>query len=397
MNTDGRYSQPEWFIELPDRLLKWCVQVMDPEHFGLFRNTVDSDLPWEMQTAWHMLLTLDRLGMVDRVPGYSEEACAATVAYMQSLQDPETGVFENPHIDSRHPDRDNEDTFRVYRIHNAGRAAGILRILGGRPQYPVPALPKDERGVDGAFVMKYVRDLPWNNPWAACSHTCRLIVSLFREVEDGNESVIPLLREALEFVIAKQNPKTGLWGKLPETPEFQQISGTLKILPSLISCLGLTPPYMDRIADSCIRLHREGRVYDECTSACIPRNIDEVAGFCLETGDDRADEIRETLADIAAFHYRNWQTPDGGFCDERSGRSRILGACAVEIAGPSDERRGDVGGFNCMVHGTGVVAGALGWDTSMIPSPTAGWRDRVARLRHRVILHDRGRIEIATR
>ena len=119
---------------------------MARDHVGLFRDSVASDIAWEMQTSLHMLLTLDRLRVLQSVAGYCRAACDATVRYMQGLQDPATGLFHDPNVEHRLSYRDDRGRLAVWLIPNSGRAEGILGILGGEALYPVPTLPLTEQG-----------------------------------------------------------------------------------------------------------------------------------------------------------------------------------------------------------------------------------------------------------
>lgn len=386
------YPQPEWFADMPRQFAEWSRLVAHRDYTGLFRPCADADIAWEIQTCWHMMLTFDRLGMLRSMPRFSDAEAAKTADYLCSLQDPATGVFADPNIEPRLAWRNDPDRMRVYRISNAARVVGMLRFLGREPQYPVPALPAGEQGIDRDFIMGYVKGLDWRHPWAACSHAGAFVRTLHEAVEGGDAAARPVLEEVLAFVLSQQDPATGMWGLGADLPAFEKLSGTLKILIPLRDHVGLVPPHMDRIADSCILWHDSKRLYTESLNHCIPRNLSEVALVCLEQSDYRAEDLRRILAEAVEYQHREWQTPDGGFSMERGGGEAVH-TMGVVVAPAVNVPRGIVSGFNAMIHHAGTAAAGLGWDQTIIPRPDAAWRERVARNRFAVRI-DRARVRL---
>ncbi|MDP6124484.1 MAG: hypothetical protein QGH20_01865 [Candidatus Latescibacteria bacterium] len=97
--------------------------------------------------------------------------------------------------------------------------------------------------------------------------------------------------------------------------------------------MDFAPPYMDRLADSCISHHADGGFYDGSEDMCIPRNVAEMAIACMETSDYKREGLLDTLVSIVGT-IGSHRMDDGAFASDLSWRQAI-GWCGASICGPA--------------------------------------------------------------
>jgi hypothetical protein len=383
---------PDWYLGLPDRVSRWVTTLMDAEHFGLFKFCRDAETPFDLQSSAKALCILQRLRVpLEALPGHSRDAAAATVEYVQTLQDPQTGYFMDPYLEDRLP-----ETTRPGQLHRASaKWAGIvLEAFGARPLRPFYLTGAGAPDVQD--TLRRVREQPWDErPWSAGSQAASLARELFLLADGGRDEFLEPAREALQVVLSKQNPRTGMWGS-EATPLHQQISGTLKVAGCFQWSLGLKIPHLDRLADSCIDHHRSGGFYADTGSHCIPRNVAEMCVLCLTHGDYRAGELRGTLAGIAEQYHDTFGQPDGAYA-KSAGGTGPGGFNSILVCGPATAPRSDIAGTNGGTWCLGLIAEALGWPMERMASPIAGWRERVAALRLEARVEANGEVVIGPR
>ena len=387
--------RPEWLASVREDAIGWILSVMDPERCGLFRVSADSEIPHDLQASAKALHMLQRLDAVDRIPG-DAVARQATIEYVQGLQDPETGYFDDPSLGSRLVGADDPELALRFRRGNSKWGKITLEALGASALYPVYQTTADDSGRPApAEAVRYIREGDWSRPWSIGSHAGGIVRELFMLVEDGQEAYRPYAEEAAAFVLSQQNPDTGMWGD-SSLPLFQQISGALKVIGRFQFYLGFRVPHLDRLADSCIRHHADHSFYAGDPGHCIPRNVAEMAVVCLIHSDYRRAELEATLASVADRYREQFHMPDGGYARHPSGCDAI-GWNGTPVSPASATPRSDIGGTNGGIWCLGLIAEALGWAGSGLGSPQEGWRDRVDALRHGMVLQEDGRVHMVAK
>jgi hypothetical protein len=159
--------------------------------------------------------------------------------------------------------------------------------------------------------------------------------------------------------------------------------------------MGYEVPHLDRLADSCITHHADGSFYADIDEMCIPRNVAEMCMACLEHSDYRREELLATMASIAEYIHK-FQQPDGGFASSTRGTDAI-GWCGAAIAPESKTPRGNINGTQGAMYCLALLGEYLGWEDLPWTFPMAGWRERVAALKYRIIRTESGKIEIVKR
>lgn len=178
-------------------------------------------------------------------------------------------------------------------------------------------------------------------------------------------------------------------------PLYQQISGALKIIGRLKFYMGIDIPHMDRLADSCIKHHANGRFYEHGDDMCFPRNVAEMCIACLEQSDYRRDDLRQTLVSLAEF-IRTYQQSDGGFSSSRCGKTDITW-CGGRICGPASTPRSNISGAQGAIWAIGMIGNYLGWPDMPFTNPQGDWRDRVESLRYSISLGPDGKVQVAAK
>jgi hypothetical protein len=348
--------------------------------------SADAFVAHDLQSSAKALAILDRHEAGDRMP--TGAARARTVAHIQSLQDMETGFFRDPEFETQFAGRDDPEALLKLRRNNAKWAKILLAHLGAEPLRPFFRTGSGG-DPDPEAVLGMIRDGDWSQPWGIGSHAGQAVRELFFLGDAGRGEYFPFVERGIEKILAHQHPETGMFGD-PSIPLFQQISGALKVIGNFQFSLGLEVPYLRQLADSCVERHADGGFYAESESHCIPRNVAEMALVCLLHSDYRADELRATLVSVAERYFEVFGQADGGFSASPSG-TEPYGWNGTILSPLSATPRSSVSGTNgagCL----GMIADGLGWDVGL-PSMHAGWEDRVARLRHRIVL-DGGRVRV---
>jgi hypothetical protein len=388
-------APPDWINELPAQIGGWLASVRDPARFGLFKDCVDSKIPHAFPASLVGLSRWMKLQSckLEEVPGYSPAAYRATVKSIQGCQQPATGLIIEPQLDARFPDKQEARAYLTFRKAVTRYTLDLLAALKAQPLYPYAETGTHGRP-DPVEYLRYMKTGNWNEPWGIGSHAAGQTRELFYLIDAGHTEYIPAVCEGIAFILAQQNPVTGMWGP-SSTPLYQQISGALKVIGRFLFYLGIELPHMDKLADSCIRHHADGGFYADGDDMCFPRNVAEMCIACLESSDYRREELLATLTSIAEM-IRQYQMPDGAFASDRTGCGRIQW-CGAEICGSPTQPRSNMNGTQGALWAFGLIGPYLGWTNLPFENPQAGWRERVARLKYRIVLTPGGKVAIVQR
>jgi hypothetical protein len=197
-------------------------------------------------------------------------------------------------------------------------------------------------------------------------------VQIFDAINAGRIVFIPDLAKGIEQMLAHQDPTDGLWGP-PSAGLMNRIGGTLKVVGRLYFRMGMRVPHTRELADSLIEHSRNGNWYKCGQSDCVPRNVAEVAAYCIEVSDYRRDELLQVL-DKLVEDYKSWVLPDGRSLMHR-GKTDSIGQNSVSICG------------------LGLIGAYLNWEDSRLPNPQAN-AQRGEGSRYRPVLRDNGKVEM---
>lgn len=384
-------AAPAWIREVPGQVLAWLETIQyaprkPEEPWGLFTFSRDCPLPYSVyatSAAWGLATAC---GGVEKLPGYTPEAKTRMAEFIQQLQDPQTGLFSDPHLEAA---RAREEGLDVFRSAVTKYAFNLLTYCGAKPLYPYSS-GGEGGNFDSERYLAQMKSGNWDQPWAIGSHSGFQTRELYWLVNEGHPEYLPALKEGVEFILSKQNPETGMWGRA-DLPLQQQLGGALKVIGRFQFAMGLIVPHMDKLADSLIEHHRSRAFYPDDISAVIPRNVAELAYVCTEVSDYRKEELLEVLRETAQ-ELRKYQQPDGAFAQTRRGTRPIWWQDA-EAAPACETPRSDVHGTAACLYAIQNICEWIGWDNSPWPRGKH-WRTALAERQPTYVLHANERGEV---
>ena len=353
----------KWILSLPKQVRKWLTAVQhkpEPgEPWGLFTFSADSKIPYSIPStrmAWHYL---DLCGGVEKMPGCHSKAKAEMAAWIQKHQDPKSHQFIDPLIESCVAEINDPNVRYTFREAVSKYAMGLLAQCDAKPLYPYTPGANEEGEIDPEHYLKFIKAGDWDkSAWGIGSHAALQTVHLFKMVNEGHEELIPTLIEGAEFIVSKQNPRTGMWG-VDKADLCQQIGGAVKVIGRFQWYMGMISPHMDKLADSIIANHRSGAFYATDGSPCVPRNVAEMAYACMEASDYRRDELREVLVGLVA-ELKRYSRADGSF-SETWGGTNSVGWCQARVAEKSLKPRADIVGAQLVADTAFRLYERVGW------------------------------------
>ena len=174
---------------------------------------------------------------------------------------------------------------------------------------PAAGLLADD-GWQGMLEFITTRDID-ASPWGEGSHAGRMCNYLIREHQEGRAPIDPVV-EAVSFLLSKQDPATGLWGR-PGLPLNRRLNGAFKLFGVLRCRLDLPLPHAERLLDSGFE-HFYEPDHDEKMDSCsewdalmVMRQLQPLVGSY------RRDELRKLAAHRILRIVALAQQADGGF------------------------------------------------------------------------------------
>jgi hypothetical protein len=185
-----------------------------------------------------------------------------------------------------------------------GYSANALRLLGGKPLYPLPdplrAAPAYTRSPQA--YRAWLESIDLCNSWRGCDRLCNSAPYLGQMGEAERQ---PFLAEAFSYFERIQDRDTGLWG---EGSWYVRISGTFK-LHTFYQRFGEPMPRTDEMYASILYTLRNETAKDMCY---IRNPIHLLSSMNAQVPED---EMRE-IADITSRNMAKLLRADGGFSRE---------------------------------------------------------------------------------
>jgi hypothetical protein len=379
--------------EIESGVTAWFESVMDKGGMpGLFKDCADAFEPFTVTATGAASAVLGWMDKLGALKGLSKESLLRRAEWARSLQDPESTLFIDPNLE-RHllPEVENDPVqLKCFRRAVTKYAEPVVRAGGLEPLTPVRLTdPRPDPAPES--LMRDILDLDWEkHPYAAGSQAGGLCIEFFTYVCGGKTQYIPCLEESLNFLLSRQNPLTGMWGS-GDLSVGEQVSATLKVGGRFIWQLRCPFPRMDRLAESVLKAHRDGKIY-ESDSMCMKRNMLELAVTCLLNGDTLKDEMRVCVRESLDLILRHRQ-PDGAFASESTGTSDI-GWCGARVADFSRTPRSNINGTQGAVYAADLAAFALGGASATWPGYKKDIIDAGEKHSLRVKINHSGKAEI---
>jgi len=160
-------------------------------------------------------------GLWDKIAPVEQQA---VIDFISSFQE-EDGFFRDPWLLScfkklHVSDEDIEKSIRA----ETRQAISFLLTVGAMPKWPVPLELKDTDS-----VREYMRGLPWDNPWAACSHFSHQCFFLAARKRMGLPNPADMEECLVDELFKHYHPETGTWYDNAASPSMTlQVNGMMK-------------------------------------------------------------------------------------------------------------------------------------------------------------------------
>ncbi len=277
------------------------------DHGGFYESWEQSGVP-KLESTARAITMFQRAEALDDLPAHIK---ADMIGYLQAMQDPETGFFEDM--------QENRDIHQR-RGRALGYCVGALKKLDASPKYPLPDA-KSGTGVDHiqsseAFV-KWMESLDWDQPWkvgGAISSQRTLIEQL------PDERQKKLLYAAFDWLENTQDPNTGWWGN--DKP-YYQLSGAFK-LGLLYKAFDRRMPREDLIYSSILKTVGEEKSHD----GCWVRNTLHLLEVIRPGFEGISNNDRELLVTKLSENIIKLRRPDGGFARHEGQTFGVTDGCS---------------------------------------------------------------------
>jgi len=297
------------------------------------------------------------------------EWLAAYGDYLVAFQDPQTGMFYDARLDALIEPGDEDRGAVVTRLRKTLTRAGVSHLLqmGREPARPV-TFDEQCRWRTRDEVISELESLPWaTDPWGAGSHGAMVPFFLLQRYLQGEEVCGELVVEAVGWLLAQQDPETGLWGAR-SAPLHARVNGAFKVLTRLSNAWHIVPAYPERLVDSVVRYWRSP---DYETVGCNELDnmflLAVVTRFYPEMRPSLAELVLERIAALEPF-----RKPDGGFSYHRD--RCITHVCECRLV-REPIAQSDLMGTGTFCHAIGLglemlgLSRPLGWPIRMGEGP----------------------------
>lgn len=229
---------------------------------------------------------------------------AATLAELQAIQDPVTGLFPDPHRPPQPGQAVRDDGLALYNVLSVGYA---IEVLGGRPLHRIAAV---ELGAPD--LCDWLESLAWRErAWGAGAAVDAIGTALYynaRYFSTGRT------RETLfGWLALRQDRTTGLWGS-PTAEEglLQPVNGFYRLTRGTYAQFGLPVPNAERAIDSVLANHRNYGGFAERTyTACNLLDTVHPLLLCLKQTDHRRAEAEAIARAVIARAEERWADGEG--------------------------------------------------------------------------------------
>ncbi|WP_375600313.1 acyltransferase [Devosia sp. Naph2] len=229
---------------------------------------------------------------------------AATIARLQAVQDPQTGLFPDPYQQPKPGVPLRQDGLALYNVLAVGYA---LEVLGSKPLHPISAVE-----LPAPDFCQWLESLTWRErAWAAGADVDTIGTALYfnaRYFSSGTS------RETLfGWLALKQDRGSGLWGSpTPDQGLLQPVNGFYRLTRGTYAQFGIAVPNPDRAIDSVLLNHRNYGGFSGATyTACNLLDTIHPLLLCLGQTDHRRAEAEQIARALIARAGERWVDGQG--------------------------------------------------------------------------------------
>ena len=239
------------------------------------------------------------------------------VRVLQSLQDPETGLY----TEATH-----------YQLHTTAHCAGALELFDALPKYRLAALDP-YRTKDGLY--QFLEELEWEeDPWDASHKGAGLYAALY----NANELDPEWADWYFGWLWEEADPATGMWRKgfalNGVREDFHHLAGTFHYLFNH-EHTKMPIRYPDKMIDTCLEMHRNGGTRPTFGKSIGFSEIDWV--FCITRAlrqcNHRFEESVEMITEFADSYLDYLMSLDPDTDERMDDLHALFGAvcCVAEL------------------------------------------------------------------
>ncbi|WP_108397016.1 acyltransferase [Devosia submarina] len=227
-----------------------------------------------------------------------------TLAQLQALQDPETGLFPDPHQPPAPGQAVRDNGLALYNVLSVGYA---IEVLGGKPLYPVAAVE-----LDAPALCQWLEGLSWRErAWGAGAAVDAIGTALYFNARCHSSG---RARETLfGWLALRQDRGTGLWGS-PTAAEglLQPVNGFYRLTRGTYAQFGVPVPNPERAIDSVLLNHRNYGGFSGATyTACNLLDTIHPLLLCLGQTDHRRAEAEAVARAVIGRAGERWVSGQG--------------------------------------------------------------------------------------
>ncbi|WP_035102874.1 acyltransferase [Devosia sp. LC5] len=230
---------------------------------------------------------------------------AATLAELQALQDPATGLFPDPHRPPAAGVAMRDDGLALYNVLSVGYA---IEVLGGQPLHRIAAV----EDLSASELCSWLEELTWRDrAWSAGSAVDSIGTALYfnaRYFSTGRS------RETLfGWLALHQDRGTGLWGSPTAAEGFlQPVNGFYRLTRGTYAQFGLPVPQVERAIDSVLLNYRNYDGFSGPTyTACNLLDTIHPLLLCLRQTDHRRPEAEAIARAVIERAEQRWVAGEG--------------------------------------------------------------------------------------
>tara|TARA_R110002020_G_scaffold158286_3_gene341414 strand:+ start:974 stop:2605 length:1632 start_codon:yes stop_codon:yes gene_type:complete len=238
---------------------------------------------------------------------------AAVLAELQAMQDPETGLFPDPHRPVAPGQAMRDDGLALYNVLSVGYA---IELLGGKPLYPIAAVE-----LDAPALCAWLEGLSWRErAWGAGAAVDAIGTALYfnaRYFSSGRA------RETLfGWLALNQDRGSGLWGS-PTADEglLQPVNGFYRLTRGTYAQFGVPVPQAARAIDTVLANYQQYGGFAGATyTACNLLDTIHPLLICLAQTDHRRAEAEAIARAVIGRSEERWMDGQGfAFADGQAG------------------------------------------------------------------------------
>lgn len=229
---------------------------------------------------------------------------AATLAQLQALQDPQTGLFPDPHQPPAPGQAVRDNGLALYNVLSVGYA---IEVLGGKPLYSVAAVE-----LNAPDLCDWLEQLSWRErAWGAGAAVDAIGTALYFNARYHSTG---RARETLfGWLALRQDRGTGLWGS-PTAAEglLQPVNGFYRLTRGTYAQFGVPVPNPERAIDSVLLNYRNYGGFSGATyTACNLLDTIHPLLLCLGQTDHRRAEAEAIARAVIARDGERWVSGQG--------------------------------------------------------------------------------------